>query len=264
MKKALVVGINYIGTDAVLNGCINDANRLSATLKQKYKYTDVTVLTDTTAVKPTRSVIEREIAKLVADAKPGDVLVFHYSGHGSYIADSTSDESDGKDEVIVPVDYTTTGVINDDWMFDNLCKKIPAGVVLYCFMDCCHSGTMLDLKYNIKSVGKHTTSTLPTVYNPAQWTNDFLFHMERSSAIAGKVCSFSGCEDAQTSADAKIAGIHQGAFTSCLLDFLNTVKQVKVIDVLKELNARLDIKKFKQTSQLSIGYSGQVEDTFLL
>jgi hypothetical protein len=28
-KKALIIGINYIGTDSQLNGCINDANTLT-------------------------------------------------------------------------------------------------------------------------------------------------------------------------------------------------------------------------------------------
>lgn len=41
----------------------------------------------------------------------GDVLFFHFSGHGTQIPDRASEESDGKDEAICPTDMN---VIADD------------------------------------------------------------------------------------------------------------------------------------------------------
>lgn len=51
---------------------------------------------------------------LVQDARPGDSLFLHYSGHGGSQADETGDEADGSDETLCPVDYAAEGVIIDD------------------------------------------------------------------------------------------------------------------------------------------------------
>ena len=57
---------------------------------------------------------------MVRNSKPGDLLFFHYSGHGSYILDKDGDEIDGCDEMIVSSDmYSITddelkSIINDN------------------------------------------------------------------------------------------------------------------------------------------------------
>ena len=51
---------------------------------------------------------------LVYNAQPGDSLVFQYAGHGDQIPDEDKDEDDGLDEVILPMDHKTAGVIVDD------------------------------------------------------------------------------------------------------------------------------------------------------
>lgn len=51
---------------------------------------------------------------LVRDARPGDSLFFHYSGHGGQAADLDGDEDDGFDETILPLDFKTAGEIIDD------------------------------------------------------------------------------------------------------------------------------------------------------
>lgn len=43
---------------------------------------------------------------LIAPAKPGDTLFFHFSGHGQQVIDDNGDELDGLDETLVPVDAT--------------------------------------------------------------------------------------------------------------------------------------------------------------
>lgn len=42
---------------------------------------------------PFRDVILRACSWLVADAKPGDSLFFHYSGHGSRMKDPTCEQT---------------------------------------------------------------------------------------------------------------------------------------------------------------------------
>jgi hypothetical protein len=87
---------------------------------------------------------------LVADARPGDALFLHYSGHGSEQADTNGDEKSGMDQVLVPVDYNTGGrMIVDDWVLQTLVLPLPENVHMFAVMDCCHSGSIMDLPYEI-------------------------------------------------------------------------------------------------------------------
>jgi metacaspase-1 len=72
----------------------------------------------------------------------------HYSGHGTQIPDDDGDEADGMDEALCPVDYQTEGMIRDDDIYRELVATLPAGCRLTVLMDCCHSGTILDLPYS--------------------------------------------------------------------------------------------------------------------
>src|SRR5262249_1811985 len=74
-------------------------------------------------------------------ARPGDVLAFHYSGHGTTLEDDDGDERDGQDEAMVPVDFGDGRFIRDDDLRE-IFTQLAEGVSLTCFMDCCHSGTI--------------------------------------------------------------------------------------------------------------------------
>ena len=51
--------------------------------------------------------------------QPGDVLVFHYSGHGSQVPDRHGDEvDDGLDEIICPYDLDWDDPFTDDDLYD--------------------------------------------------------------------------------------------------------------------------------------------------
>lgn len=102
---------------------------------------------------PTKENIINAYKKLVAESKPGDALFCHYSGHGAKIEDDNGDEADGFDETLVPIDYEKAGMIRDDDLFDILIRPLQEGVSLFCLMDCCHSGTVLDLPYIFKADG---------------------------------------------------------------------------------------------------------------
>ena len=57
------------------------------------------------------------------------------------------EEEDGQDEILVPGDFKESGHILDDWLFAEFVKKIRAGVHVVVIVDCCHSGSALDLPY---------------------------------------------------------------------------------------------------------------------
>ena len=274
VKKAVLIGINYRGTENALNGCINDITNINNFLVNNclYSPSNIKVLTDDSDIKPTCSNIKEQINWLVSNNVAGDTLIFYYSGHGSYIRDRNRDESDGRDEVIVPIDYDVSDFISDDWLFTNMVSKVPAKVVLWCFTDCCHSGTIIDLKYNYKSNCslKRGKRVLNNLFISSDWSDTFSFSLERSKDVLGKVYMFSGCRDNETSADAYINQTSQGAFTFCFLEFLNKnisnnrflSGTVKLRNVLKEINCRLDINGFTgQNSQLSLCKQEEFERT---
>lgn len=67
--------------------------------------------------------------------------------------DTSGDEDDGYDETLIPVDYQRSGQILDDTLCDEVVKKMKKGVLATSLMDCCHSGTVLDLPYRFTADG---------------------------------------------------------------------------------------------------------------
>jgi len=279
VKKALLIGINYINTEDALDGCINDINNINSFLQDycDYKNENIHILTEKSDTLPTKSNIIQNINWLITNNLKGDTLIFYYSGHGSNRKDKNKDESDKKDEEIIPLDYDTSGEIDDDWLYKNFASKIPENINLWCFFDCCNSGTMLDLVYNYKSKCKYKKGKLKDniKYDPNDWDTRFEFTKENSSNVNGNICAFSGCLDKQTSDDAFIENTYQGAFTYCFLKFLNnhiitttdnkkrfSGTELKLRNVLKEINALLDISDYKQNSQLSVGKLSDIERFF--
>ena len=65
---------------------------------------------------------------MLSDVQPNDSLFLHYSGHGSQVRDRSGDEDDNQDEVIMPVDFESAGVISDDVLKALISKKLPKGV----------------------------------------------------------------------------------------------------------------------------------------
>jgi hypothetical protein len=106
---ATLVGCNYAGTENELRGCINDVYATRAVLLDRFGFApgDVTVLTDEPGaggVLPTGAGIRRALADMVARAAPGDVLFFHFSGHGTLVP-RVSGHGGRDDEAIVPCDF---------------------------------------------------------------------------------------------------------------------------------------------------------------
>jgi hypothetical protein len=270
IKRALLIGIDYINTPARLYGCQNDAKNIRNILIGTYGFSPLNIktLTDDN-FKPLFANIMASLEWLVKDTQPGDILFLHYSGHGTSLLDRNSDEIDGRDEAIVPLDYNIRGIISDDILYNFVCKRIPSGVKLYGFFDCCCSGSILDLRYTFKYKAESTVPILPSTntYISNNWRNNYDMQLEGSLDTVGDVFMFSGCLDNQQSGETVINNQVQGAFTKQLIDFIqsNKGKQITLVEMLKELNARLIINGFKaQNSQLSVGRLDLVGQKFIL
>lgn len=273
-KKALLIGINYTGTTSQLQGCINDVLNVQRFLLEHCDFApeNIQLCTDLTELKPTKANLLTLLNSLVAGAQAGDTLLLHYSGHGSRTRDRTGDESDGFDEVLVPLDYASAGMISDDWLWSNTLAQVPKDVLLCAFMDCCHSGTILDLRYNYKSLCTLKKGRLQDnqPYVSTEWTDRFSYALERTRDIPGTIIMLSGALDREYAADAVVQNQPQGAFTACLLETLKrnvrpatqkwVENRLKLRHILKEINCRLDLTGFRsQQCQLSTSRSSLFE-----
>jgi hypothetical protein len=299
-KRALLIGINYNGTSAQLQGCINDIKNINEIITTTFGYNkkNVKILIDEPKSEgpedkddrssfPTRANIEKGLDWLVKNARQGDKLFFYYSGHGNFIRDTSGDESDRQDEVIYPLDFDVSDHITDDFLFEHLTSKVPRGVTLHCFSDSCFSGTIFDNEYNCQSKseckgvmptasrdaprGTMPDSTRPFLYSSSDWTDSYEFSVEYSKNAPGSVIAFSGCLDTETSSDAYVENVNQGAFTYC---FIRTIQRnekaikrgkVNVKNILKEINCNLSIYGFSQQhTQLSVSASNLMDCPFRL
>jgi Caspase domain/N-acetylmuramoyl-L-alanine amidase len=137
-KKALCVGINGYASPNRLSGCVNDTHVWAEVLTRNGFATNL--LLDEQA---TYDGITTALRSLVQASRPGDVLVFQYSGHGTTMPDETGRTVDGVEEAMVPIDFDiSTPKLLMDFDVAAIFNTLPEGVNLTCFIDCCHSGTI--------------------------------------------------------------------------------------------------------------------------
>lgn len=256
MKRALLIGINYLGSPNQLNGCVDDISNISNFLQQKcnYQSSNITELVNNNA---THNNIIVSFQNLITNSKPGDSIFFYYSGHGAVVSGSVSQEKSETDDAIIPNDYLTGGFITDDYIYSNFLMHIPANVTLWGFTDCCHSGTMFDLKYNwVYTPVCNVPITLGMQYIDSQWDNNFNVNILKSNETVGDIFLISGCADTQTSADAFENGQAQGAFSFCFLQCIQNTpnfQQISIAELYKQIVCLEVIYGFSQRSQLNIG-----------
>jgi hypothetical protein len=70
--------------------------------------------------------------------------------------DDGSEEEDGYDETLGPVDHHESGPIRDDDIYEILANPLPNDVHMVCLFDSYHSGMVMDLPYIFKADGIFT------------------------------------------------------------------------------------------------------------
>lgn len=242
-KKALLVGINYSGSRCQLRGCVNDVKRMRQLLCGLYGFVDnphtMVCLTDDNVdprYLPTRVNVTMAMRWLAAQTQPGDCLWFHFSGHGAQQRDHTGMEADGMDETILPMDFKHAGHIVDDEINAALVQSLPEGVRLTAVMDCCHSGTGMDLSF--------VWDTKKCI-----WEED-----DNPLHVACDVQLFSGCRDDQTSADActPCSGEAGGAMTMAFITTLAASPHShSYVTLMQEVHRNMKNRGFRQRPQLT-------------
>lgn len=82
-KRAVMIGINYVGQDGELAGCHNDVLNMKEYLMDVHGFEEenITLLMDDGVnTDPTRSNISQAYMQIVQQSQPGDVVYLHYSG----------------------------------------------------------------------------------------------------------------------------------------------------------------------------------------
>jgi hypothetical protein len=204
-------------------------------------------------LQPTLNNITSNFISLLKNKVNGDSLFFYFSGHATFINDvsgNESDELDGKDELITTIEYNSgTGqpnYITDDVFKTLIQNNLKTGVKMTCIMDCCNSGTILDLKYNYFD----TTNFNNTTINKPGETN-------------GQIILLSSSQDNQLSGEAQLdygggvitySGIFTFAFLKIFEEKQNSLTSYK--DFLFAIRQKIDslgIPNLNQTAQLSSG-----------
>lgn len=282
--KALLVGINAYPT-MPLRGCLNDVENIRTLIQQRYNLagSDMRVLRDQEA---TKANIEEHLRWLAqSDGDGAATRLFHYSGHGTFIADNNGDEPDGRDEALVPYDFATSGGMSDDSL-RALYTTFGPDTQLLLIMDCCHSGSIqrnvaADVFYrflpNSQAEQRHfdeiaqRTRAERDAYvleqvrdlrvssvEEEEWEQRVKAAMAKFDkqrfgldTVPGNVVLLSACRADQTAADASLGNSYNGAFTYYLTEVLRQAsEQIDYHTLIEQVGRRLYDSEFLQIPQL--------------
>jgi hypothetical protein len=247
-KKAVLCGINQYKFQTDLRGCLNDVKNIYQVLIERFGFDAAHIhqLVDKHVIK---TEVLREWQWLIQDAKPGDQLFFHFSGHGSYVVDDQADEEDGYDEITCLYDMDfgdpESFIRDDEWNL--LIQQIPPDVQLTMILDNCHSGTgsrsiLVNLDGEQRSLVVDGNSSSRSLREMVQSSNNYealitdekivlprflmppvQMQVQRRTALhrslpttsprSENVLVVAACRDDQTAADAYLDRDFHGAFT---------------------------------------------------
>lgn len=234
-KLALLVGINeYSGTIPALKGCVNDVMLQKELLIYRFgfKSEDIRILTDKQTTR--QGILTAFEEHLIQQAKPGDVVVFHFSGHGSQVEDRDRDSPDGLNSTFVPIDselppgYPITGGAVQDIMGHTLFLLMSALKTdnVTVVLDSCHSGggTRGNLRVRSRDGGLLLQPSPAELDYQQQWLGKLglsqqqFIELRRKGVAKGVVIASAKRE--QYAADASFDDFYAGAFTYLLTQYL--------------------------------------------
>lgn len=242
-KLALLVGVNDYSISGLpsLLGCLTDVEMQFELLVHRYGFNpkDILRVTDTEPTKPTRANILQAFEEhLIKQAKPGDVVIFHYSGHGSRVTDPNplpGPKLEGKNGTLVPSDGRSVPTSDDGQVQDIMGRTLF--LLMYALqtenvtvvLDSCHSGggTRGNLVFRAVPAryggGEAQPSAEELAYQE-QWLarlnlSPVRFQELRRQGIA-KGVALGSAQANQLAADAPFGDFHAGAFTYLLTRYL--------------------------------------------
>ena len=234
-KLALLVGINNYQNVTNLQGAITDIYLQKELLVHRFRFNpqDVLLVSDETDIKPTREGILQAFEEhLIDQAKPGDTVVYHFSGHGSQVSEADSSLGNNLNSTFVPSDryieqtgqQSTVSDITGKTLF--LLMSAIETDNLTVVLDSCYSGGGKRGNLTVRSIEggeDYLPSSLEQEYQQKWLSNLKLSSQEleqrRKNSIAKGVVIASASKN-QIAAEAYLDGFVTGAFTYLMTQYL--------------------------------------------
>ena len=247
MYRGLTIGCGYYDNrELILPGTVNDSLNMTKFLVSKEF--DVINMNDKTIninsnLFPSRKNILEQMRNILDKSNDGDNIVISYAGHGTqtlYNINNT-EEIDGRDEAIIPSDYMNDNdLIRDDEIYDllKIYTKNKKNMKVFMLFDCCHSGTMADLKFRYEK--NRSNNTFQKINNNID------------DEIDAEVICLSGCKDREVSYGDYIKFnnsqiMNQGIMTGSFLESINNSNTI--FDIVSKMY--LHTRRYKQHPQIS-------------
>ena len=240
---ALLVGIDtYENADRAglptLRGPSNDIASMRAVLSERFGLADAntTVLRNEQAKRDLLLYALRKV--FVDDPKPGEVALFYFSGHGSRVFDSSSDEPSKYDSAILPydarADASNARDIIDDELGEIVTASIAKGVQPIVILDSCYSGTgirfMAQARYAPAIKRAFPPSARTVKIGPASMRG----------VVSGYGMLLAAAQDTEEALEMERDGLVQGEFTRALVSILRSAESdVTYLDVLTRVRVGL-------------------------
>ena len=236
-KLALLVGINkYPNSSRFSNlpGCVTDVDLQEKLLTYRFGFNPGDILKLTTNEpadkQPTRSNILKAFDEhLIKQAKPGDVVVFHFSGHGSKVPEPDPIKQCRKSELnstLVPSDDIKNGVAQDImgrtlFLLMSALNTENVTVVL----DSCHSGGGTRGNFIVRSVpGDNLKISPEEIVYQKTWMERLKLSPEelakRRCAGVAKGVVLAATQPDEDACDVNFGGFNAGVFTYLLTQYL--------------------------------------------
>lgn len=138
--KAILFGINNYKSISHLRGCENDLEDVRGLLVDSFGFEKRNVKSYSNE-KVVQSAIAKGFDWLAEGTGPGDRLVFHFSGHGSYTTSTSSDKDVDELLCLYDMDWSDEQSFIRDTDLGKLTGKVSTGARLTVILDSCHSGT---------------------------------------------------------------------------------------------------------------------------
>lgn len=220
-KHFVSASIIILGLEAIFLGCVNDANDWKSALEKRGFAVDL--LLDAQATKKNMS---DQIRILVKEARPKDVVVITYSGHGSWIPDLDNDEPDARDEVLCPYDIGQNRPLSDDELHTTFAER-ASGVRIVLISDSCHSGSIIRMAPPpAEATGLQIRFLAPESFLPPDSLQIAAARATRRPIGMPRTFGgvmLSGCQDTEYSYDASFNNRPNGAFSYFALKSLQSL-----------------------------------------
>jgi len=232
-KLALLIGINGYPSQP-LQGCLTDVALQRALLIHRFGFAPGDILTRVEAEATREGILNAFETHLIQQAQPGDVVLFHFSGHGSRLQDSTPIDDRAFNSALVPIDSALAGGSQAsvaDIMGKTLFLLMSALQTdqVTVVLDSCYSGGGKRGTTTVRSAVRNGWRQLP---RPSQvelayqtswlerlgWSPEELQQRRQAGVAKGVVITAAG--PGQVALDADFGEVRAGAFTYLLTQYL--------------------------------------------